>query len=47
MKKQLLTNKITPPEEREDLYVRYILFYLKCYKNGFKRLAKVLLKFRK
>lgn len=43
MKKQLLTNKITPPtEEREDLYVRYILFYLKCYKNGFKRLAKVL-----
>lgn len=37
-----MVNKITPPPEKEDTYVRYILFYQKCYKKGFKRIAKFL-----
>lgn len=36
-------NSVAPPFiKKEDTYVRYILFYQKCYRAGFKKVAKFL-----
>lgn len=31
-----------PPPHKEDTYVKYILFYQKCYKHGFKKIGMLL-----